>query len=67
MAVEPAEKLRTLGQSHTHDRDVSWIDDTLPALNCVSQLSQRFQLILVSAVWMHLPPNEQQREVTPCR
>ncbi|QNU63988.1 class I SAM-dependent methyltransferase [Vreelandella titanicae] len=61
MAVEPAEKLRSLGQSHTHERDVSWIDDTLPALNCVRQLSQRFQLILVSAVWMHLHPNEQQR------
>lgn len=61
MAVEPAEKLRTLGQAYTHERDVSWIDDTLPALNRVRQLSQRFQLILVSAVWMHLPPNEQQR------
>ncbi|MGO1602672.1 MAG: methyltransferase domain-containing protein [Halomonas sp.] len=61
MAVEPAVKLRTLGQRHTHERDVSWIDDTLPALNCVRQLSQRFQLILVSAVWMHLSPIEQQR------
>ncbi|MCA1772515.1 MAG: class I SAM-dependent methyltransferase, partial [Halomonas sp.] len=61
MAVEPAKKLKTLGQAYTHERDVSWIDDTLPALNRVRQLSQRFQLILVSAVWMHLSPNEQQR------
>ncbi|SEO36015.1 class I SAM-dependent methyltransferase [Vreelandella aquamarina] len=61
MAIEPAEKLRTLGETYTHEGDVSWIDDTLPALNRVRQLSQRFQLILVSAVWMHLSPDEQQR------
>ncbi|WP_404376099.1 methyltransferase domain-containing protein [Vreelandella aquamarina] len=61
MAVEPAEKLRALGQTSTAGLDVSWLDDTLPALNHVRQLSQRFQLILVSAVWMHLSPDEQQR------
>ncbi|RUR30324.1 methyltransferase domain-containing protein [Vreelandella andesensis] len=61
MAVEPAAKLRVLGQAYTHERDVSWVDDTLPALKRVRQLSQRFQLILVSAVWMHLTPDEQQR------
>lgn len=60
MAVEPADKLRSLGQAHTRHY-VTWIDDALPALSRVRQLSQRFQLILVSAVWMHLPPIEQQR------
>ncbi len=63
MAIEPAEKLRALGETYTHEGDVSWIDDTLPALNRVRQLSQRFQLILVSAVWMHLSTDEQQRSL----
>ncbi|WP_311064637.1 methyltransferase domain-containing protein [Halomonas sp. DWK9] len=61
MAVEPAEKLSMLGQASTTSLDVSWLDDDLPALNHVRQLSQRFQLILVSAVLMHLSSDEQQR------
>ncbi|XKH60038.1 methyltransferase domain-containing protein [Halomonas sediminis] len=61
MAVEPADRLRALGQVHTSGDDISWLNDTLPALNRVRHLSQRFQLILVSAVWMHLDHDEQQR------
>lgn len=61
VAVEPADKLRALGQTTTAGLDVSWLEDSLPALSSVRQLSQRFQLILVSAVWMHLPGEDQQR------
>jgi len=59
--VEPADRLRALGQAHTIGNDISWLNDTLPSLNLVLHLSQRFQLILVSAVWMHLDHDEQQR------
>ena len=31
VAVEPADKLRTLGQTTTAGLDVSWLEDTLPA------------------------------------
>jgi len=61
VAVEPAENLRQLGRTHTADHDVTWLDDRLPALTKVRALSQRYSLILVSAVWMHLRPEEQQR------
>lgn len=61
IAVEPADRLRGLGQAHTVGDDISWLNDTLPSLNLVRHLSQRFQLILVSAVWMHLDHDEQQR------
>ncbi|CAM3966643.1 methyltransferase domain-containing protein [Vreelandella rituensis] len=61
IAVEPAEQMRVLGLAHTQGSDVNWLNDTLPALSRVRQLSQRFQLILVSAVWMHLVPDDQQR------
>ncbi|TDV97208.1 hypothetical protein BDK62_10796 [Halomonas alkaliantarctica] len=50
IAVEPADRLRGLGQAHTVGDDISWLNDTLPSLNLVRHLSQRFQLILVSAV-----------------
>ncbi|WP_457809104.1 HNH endonuclease domain-containing protein [Kushneria sp. EE4] len=61
LAVEPAAGLRTLGEESTAGLSVQWLDDALPGLNQVRTLGYRFELILVSAVWMHLPVGEQQR------
>ncbi|MCW8329846.1 methyltransferase domain-containing protein [Photobacterium sp. SDRW27] len=60
-AVEPAESLRRLGQQHTEDLEVSWLDDMLPELKKVIDLGIRFDLILVSAVWMHIAKSERKR------
>ncbi|TQE98673.1 MAG: methyltransferase domain-containing protein [Spiribacter salinus] len=60
-AVEPAANLRALGREVTAGCDVTWLDDTLPALEKVRSLGTAYQLILVSAVWMHLRPDEQSR------
>lgn len=61
LAVEPAERLRALGETATAGRRVQWTDDRLPELASVRALSYRFDLILVSAVWMHLPPTQRDR------
>ncbi|QOR37630.1 methyltransferase domain-containing protein [Billgrantia diversa] len=61
MAVEPAAAMRGLGRDHTQGCDITWLDDRLPGLSQVRTLSQRYQLIMVSAVWMHLRPEEQKR------
>ena len=61
VAVEPAVGLRRLGKSHTRGHTVQWIDDRLPALERVRALSERFDLILLSAVWMHIPPDQRER------
>jgi len=61
VAVEPAAGLRELGQSATKDKSIQWIDDQLPDLNQVRKLSYRFNLNLVSAVWMHIPPTVRER------
>jgi SAM-dependent methyltransferase len=61
VAVEPAAGLRELGQNATKDKSIQWIDDQLPDLNQVRKLSYRFNLILVSAVWMHIPPTARER------
>src|SRR5690554_5137245 len=55
-AVEPADKLRKLGQQHAPE--VIWLDDSLPDLRRL-KLNQRFDLVLVSAVWMHLNQAQQ--------
>lgn len=61
LAVEPAEGLRELGEQATQGLSVQWLKDRLPDLQHVRALSYRFQLILVSAVWMHLPPSQRER------
>lgn len=59
-AVEPAEALRTLGQHKTTDK-VTWIDAQLPALTGLPKPSNGYDLILLSAVWMHLKPSQRPR------
>ncbi|PSF13264.1 methyltransferase type 11 [Marinobacter fuscus] len=61
VAVEPASELRQLGQAATAHCDVQWLGDALPDLSDIRKLSYRFDLILVSAVWMHLPPSARER------
>jgi len=59
-AIEPSDALRTLGQVFTGD-DVTWLNDTLPHLNKMK--GKTFDIILVSAVWMHLSPEEQSQSL----
>lgn len=59
-AIEPCQALRNLGSEHTGSA-VVWFDDSLPALSRTTNLGMRFDVILVSAVWMHLAPTHRQR------
>lgn len=57
-AVEPTLELRTHGQRlHPHP-NIVWTDDSLPELTHVHATGERFQLILMTAVWMHLDEAE---------
>ena len=53
VAVEPASELRQLGILNSSTQ-VQWLDDALPALSKVRKLCIQYDLILLSAVWMHL-------------
>jgi SAM-dependent methyltransferase len=59
-AIEPSDDLRALGQAFTCD-EVTWLNDTLPKLEKVEGKS--FDIILISAVWMHLSPQEQSQSL----
>ncbi|MCL7744287.1 methyltransferase domain-containing protein [Guyparkeria hydrothermalis] len=61
IAVEPAAELRRLGEQETGKASVQWLDDQLPDLAQVRKLTYRFDLILVSAVWMHVAPTQRER------
>ncbi len=59
-AVEPTPELRAYGQAR-HPPTIRWIDDMLPQLAKVCALQERFDLILLTAVWMHLDSAQQRR------
>ncbi|SBT15793.1 Ubiquinone biosynthesis O-methyltransferase [Vibrio celticus] len=60
IAIEPSVSLREQGSKYTGP-SVTWIDDSLPSLSRTENLGMRFDLILVSAVWMHLAPSHRER------
>ena len=59
VAVEPS-ALRDLAAPKTHPR-VVWLNDALPGLRALRGLGRRFDLILLSAVWMHVAPQACER------
>jgi len=61
VAVEPALGLKTYGQTLTSNHSVYWLDDQLPSLTKTYQLQTKFDLILLSAVWMHIPASQRER------
>ena len=58
LAVEPAKELSIIGEKTTQNLNVKWLEDSLPALSNVTQQEVSFDLILLSAVWMHIPPSD---------
>lgn len=61
VAVEPAPRMRELaGSLHPNSR-IRWLDDQLPSLENVFRTGLTFDLIWLSAVWMHVPPTSRQR------
>jgi SAM-dependent methyltransferase len=62
-AVEPAQALADIGQTQTKDLNVKWITDSLPSLETVTKQEISFDLILLSAVWMHIPTSARARSM----
>lgn len=60
-AVEPSPRLREWAKHHHTASEVDWIADSLPSLELVRGLGQRFDFILCSAVLMHLPAEDVKR------
>ena len=60
VAVEPCKKFRELAKPSSH-ANVIWQDDALPELKSLRTAGHRFNLILLSAVWMHVLPSKRER------
>ena len=61
VAIEPSDAMRTRGRALHPSTRIHWIDDSLPHLALVRRLGLSFDLILLSAVWMHIPPASRER------
>lgn len=55
VGAEPVRELREVAQRLNPCEDVRWVEDSLPTL---SHLQGPFELVLLSAVWMHLASAE---------
>ena len=60
VAVEPSEGMRKEASRHSPSPKILWKDDALPDLATLPA-PPSFCLILVSAVWMHVPPDLRDR------
>lgn len=54
VAVEPTEPLRRHAMSLHASAGIRWIDDSLPELAALRSLGERFDMVMLTAVWMHL-------------
>lgn len=61
VAVEPSDAMRTHGRALHQSSRIHWLSDSLPELAQVRRLGLTFDLILLSAVWMHIPPASRAR------
>lgn len=59
IAAEPSGGMRREGK--TRHPGLRWVDDRLPGLAAVHRLGLSYDLVLLSAVWMHVPPRERSR------
>lgn len=61
VAVEPSAGIRELALRYDTRHQVHWLSDSLPELKQVFSLQTKFDLILLSAVWMHIAPSSRNR------
>lgn len=58
LALEPSGAMRAIGAKLHVGESIVWRDDALPELTQVMQAGKTFDIIVISAVWMHLAREE---------
>ena len=60
-AVEPTPELRAEAERLHARWSITWIDDSLPDLDRVHALGERYDVVMLTAVWMHLDAGQRER------
>ena len=58
VAVEPSSRMRMVARERHTEPAIRWLPDSLPALHCTLETGLTFDVILLSAVWMHVTPSD---------
>ncbi len=58
VAVEPTDELRNAAKGLHPSKSIEWIADSLPALSHFPYDDESFDLIMLTAIWMHLSEKE---------
>lgn len=67
LAVEPVDEFRLAGSSlHPSDR-IKWLKDSLPFLNKIIQGNEKFDVVLLSAVWQHVKTEDRELALASLR
>jgi protein-L-isoaspartate O-methyltransferase len=61
VAVEPVTELRAKAKALHPSRQIEWRDDSLPDLATLAARKAQFDLIMLTAVWMHLDLAQRRR------
>ena len=61
VAVEPSPAMQRVGRRLHASADIIWLDDGLPDLAKLRSTKDTFDLIILSAVWMHVKPEDRQQ------
>ena len=63
-AVEPTAELRTRATALHASPRIEWLDDSLPELSLLAERGGTFDVVMLTAVWMHLDA-QQRRHAMP--
>jgi SAM-dependent methyltransferase len=61
VAVEPTDAMRLPAMALHPSPQIEWLNDSLPELALVRTRDESFDLVLLTAVWMHLDAQQRQR------
>lgn len=61
LAVEPTPEMRAHARRLHPSPAIEWLDDSLPELARVRERGEHFQLVMMTAVWMHLDEAQRAR------
>jgi SAM-dependent methyltransferase len=61
VAVEPTAEMRTRAMALHLSSRIEWLDDSLPDLAHLMSRGDRFGVVMLTAVWMHLDAAERER------
>ena len=61
VALEPTDEMRMRAAALHPSRQIEWLDDSLPDLRHALGLGKQFDVVMMTAVWMHLDQPQRRR------